>query len=215
MAMKKAWLFIGLIIIASASILRLFNFKNRWICVDGQWRAQGHPGISKPQSDCRDEFSFEREVSALSLIVNDAFFNKQELSKGADPSSAQKDIVNPISSESSSTPIKTLAKELELISPQAGEIIRSPYVISGRAKGNWFFEGLMPFILLDANRQEIASGSVVAQGDAMTDDMVDFKAELVFTVPEITGGELIIKKDNPSGLPEYEAQVSYPVRLVP
>ena len=37
-----------------------------------------------------------------------------------------------------------------LDSPLPGAVLRSPLTIRGRAKGNWFFEGDFPLLLLDA-----------------------------------------------------------------
>jgi hypothetical protein len=50
----------------------------------------------------------------------------------------------------------------------------------------------------------------------MTTDYVPFKATLTFTEPEDIGdfsnrGSLILKKDNPSGLPEHDDAFEYTV----
>jgi hypothetical protein len=44
--------------------------------------------------------------------------------------------------------------------------------------------------------------------------MVPFQANLDFTIPEnLERGYLVISKDNPSGLPEYDASFKIPVKF--
>jgi hypothetical protein len=52
-----------------------------------------------------------------------------------------------------------------------------------------------------------------AQGDWMTEDFVPFKADI--KVPDTFGGNatLILTKDNPSGLPEHDASISFPITI--
>ncbi|MFH1667500.1 MAG: Gmad2 immunoglobulin-like domain-containing protein [Candidatus Komeilibacteria bacterium] len=89
--------------------------------------------------------------------------------------------------------------------PQPESIISSPLLLSGRARGTWFFEATFPVILTDWDGLIIAQGYATAQDDWMTEDFVPFTAELEFTKPEYgERGALILQKDNPSGLPEYD-----------
>ena len=67
-----------------------------------------------------------------------------------------------------------------LDSPKPNEVITSPLIITGKARGPWYFEASFPLKLLDADRKEIARGMARAQSDWMTEDFVPFKAELVF-----------------------------------
>lgn len=105
-------------------------------------------------------------------------------------------------------------KAVELISPQPGEILHSPYDVSGRALGTWFFEGDLP-ISLEVDGKVISTVPAQAQSDWMTSDWVNFKAQLKFDVATSTKANLIIKKDNPSGLPENDSEIVYPVILEP
>ncbi len=47
----------------------------------------------------------------------------------------------------------------------------------------------------------------------MTTEFVSFSATLTFPLPDTTEGRLVFEKDNPSGLPEHDDQVSFPVRF--
>jgi hypothetical protein len=47
----------------------------------------------------------------------------------------------------------------------------------------------------------------------MTSDFVPFKAELKFSKPTTQTGTLILRKDNPSGLPQNDESVSIPVQF--
>ncbi|PIP87015.1 hypothetical protein COW81_02430 [Candidatus Campbellbacteria bacterium CG22_combo_CG10-13_8_21_14_all_36_13] len=94
--------------------------------------------------------------------------------------------------------------------------VSSPLIITGQARGYWFFEATFPVILTDWDGLIIAEGYAEAILDPndetstwMTEDFVPFKATLEYTVaPETLNvsnrGSLILRKDNPSGLPEND-----------
>lgn len=94
---------------------------------------------------------------------------------------------------------------IKLYNPLPEQEIVSPLMVRGEARGNWFFEGDFPVVLTDWDGVIIAEGVAQAQGEWMTEDFVPFQAELVFDKPELYDrGALILKKDNPSGLPEND-----------
>lgn len=89
--------------------------------------------------------------------------------------------------------------------PKPRDAISSPLTIEGRARGYWFFEASFPIILTDWDGKIIAESYATADGEWMTEDYVDFTATLEFEKPEFgEKGFLILKKDNPSGLPEND-----------
>ncbi|MEK7625591.1 MAG: hypothetical protein AAB467_04585, partial [Patescibacteria group bacterium] len=60
----------------------------------------------------------------------------------------------------------------------------------------------------------IARGIATAKGDWMTTEFVPFEATLTFTADKnvySNRGTLILKKDNPSGLPEFDDALEIPV----
>lgn len=97
-------------------------------------------------------------------------------------------------------------------SPIANAEIGSPLSISGRARGVWYFEGSFPIILVDSYGNTVAEGHVTAQGEWTTEEFVPFLGNLQFN-NYIKGskGKLILKKDNPSGLPEHDDSIEIPI----
>lgn len=89
--------------------------------------------------------------------------------------------------------------------------ITSPVTVSGKARGTWYFEASFPVKLLDAHGKDIAVTPAQAQGEWMTEDFVPYVAILDFTKPTTSTGTLVLEKDNPSGLPEYDASIEIPV----
>ena len=104
--------------------------------------------------------------------------------------------------------------------PVTGSVITSPLQIEGEARGNWFFEASFPVSLVNWDGVIIAEGVAEAQGEWMTEDFVPFKVNLEFTNPYNVGdpdfmksGTLILRKDNPSGLPEHDDALEIPIRF--
>jgi hypothetical protein len=104
-----------------------------------------------------------------------------------------------------------LESDVVLTVPVPNTLINSPVTISGKAKGNWFFEASLPIEIINSNGEIIGQGSAQAQGDWMTTEYVNFTATISFTKPVTQKGFIIIKKDNPSGLSEHDASVAVPI----
>lgn len=96
-------------------------------------------------------------------------------------------------------------------SPRPNQAVASPLIITGQARGTWFFEASFPIKLLAHDGQIIASGIAQAQTNWMTENFVPFTAELNFYNPATTRGNLILMKDNPSGLPQNDDALRIPV----
>lgn len=104
--------------------------------------------------------------------------------------------------------------EVVVTSPERGALVSSPLTVTGKAKGNWFFEDNMPVTLKDTNGKVLAQkGARSVDGNWMTADYVNFTVTLEFANPETEFGVIIIEKDNPSGLPENGASYAIPVKL--
>jgi Immunoglobulin-like domain of bacterial spore germination len=98
--------------------------------------------------------------------------------------------------------------------PLPNQIVSSPLVIKGEARGSWFFEATFPVILTNWDGLIIAQGVARAKGDWTTTDFVPFEATLTFTVDKkaySNKGALTLKKDNPSGLPQNDNSIEIPV----
>lgn len=102
---------------------------------------------------------------------------------------------------------------IALRTPQPNGILRSPLTLEGSARGPWFFEASFPVYLVDADGDTIAVGPATAEGEWMTEAFVPFTATLTFTPPAAETGTLILAKNNPSGLPEHEAELRIPIRF--
>jgi len=91
-------------------------------------------------------------------------------------------------------------------------VISSPLKVSGQARGTWFFEASFPVVLTDENGKIIAQNIATAKSDWMTENFVPFEGTITFEKPVSSSkGILIFKKDNPSGLPEYEDALEIPI----
>ena len=99
--------------------------------------------------------------------------------------------------------INSLSDKIVIHNPEPGSYIKSPLVIEGEARGQWFFEGDFPVILTDWNGEIIAEYFATAQSEWMTEDFVSFASTLEFSSPYQEGleasrrGWLILQRDNP------------------
>jgi len=202
------WLIIFLIIVVSALILRLGTPRNRWVCEGGEWIKRGNPSTPQPTKACFNEYSIEEELALLSELFDERKATDEE--QLGEPS-LEEDL--PTNSEKNN--IETMPRLVQLISPQADEVIRSPYQVTGFARGTWYFEASFPVVLRASDGTVLVETYAEAQSDWMTEDFVPFVSELIFDSANYSEGELLIIKDNPSGLPEYDAQIIYPVRFTP
>ncbi len=130
-------------------------------------------------------------ASAAALI----FTKKEALAPVLDPSATKDDLIR-------------------VDTPRPNQIIKSPLTITGEARGNWFFEASFPVILVNWDGLIVAQGIATAKSDWMTSEFVPFEAKLDFTIDKNTysnRGALILKKDNPSGLPEHDNALEIPI----
>lgn len=106
------------------------------------------------------------------------------------------------------------ADKIRITSPRPNEKISSPVKIIGEARGTWYFEATFPIVLVDWDGRIIAEGYAQAQGDWMTENFVPFESMLQFKIPDYgEAGTLILKKSNPSGLPENDDSLEIPVKF--
>jgi hypothetical protein len=102
--------------------------------------------------------------------------------------------------------------------PAPNTVAMNPFLIQGKARGNWFFEASFPVTLTNWDGLIIAEGVATAEGEWMTEEFVPFSANLEYQNPYKAGdpdfmkrGSLILKKDNPSGLPEHDDALEIPI----
>lgn len=152
-------------------------------------------------------------------------YSNQMLSDPSDLNQAKEDSLGPSPSRENgeSQPLEETAFDLEpapsphpeiiLASPQHGDQISSPLIVSGQARGTWFFEASFPVILTTDDREVISEGlASTSEPEWMTDEFIPFKAELEFESPEnYDRGQLILQKDNPSDLRELDDSIQITV----
>tara|TARA_Y100000310_G_scaffold292870_1_gene321992 strand:- start:4331 stop:5314 length:984 start_codon:yes stop_codon:yes gene_type:complete len=106
--------------------------------------------------------------------------------------------------------------------PRPNSLIESSFEIEGSARGYWFFEGSFPIVLEDSEGNILAKHFATAQAEWpaghspngegwMTEKFVQFKAELEVDFGDATSGFLVLKKDNPSDLPENNDELRVPL----
>jgi hypothetical protein len=102
---------------------------------------------------------------------------------------------------------------IEVENPFPGAVTGKTFSVIGRARGGWFFEASFLVKVLDDNGNVLAAVPAQAQGDWMTSDFVPFIAEISVPVTYIGPATLVLEKDNPSGLIENDASISFPFTI--
>jgi len=102
---------------------------------------------------------------------------------------------------------------IEVENPYPGAVTGKTFSVTGRARGGWFFEASFPVKVLDGNGNVLAAVPAQAQGEWMTTDFVPYIAEITVPITYIGPATLILEKDNPSGLPENDASISFPFTI--
>jgi len=96
--------------------------------------------------------------------------------------------------------------------PVQNTVVTNPLKITGKAPGNWFFEASAPVTITNWDGLIIGESYITAKGEWMTTDYVPFEGNLEFTNTEYGDyGFLILRKDNPSGLPENDDSAEFKV----
>lgn len=105
---------------------------------------------------------------------------------------------------------------IRISSPRPNETVRSPLKVTGVARGNWFFEASFPIAVVDWDGKIIGEGYATADSDWMTAQFVPFSASVELDATQMQGGysnrgTLILRKNNPSGLPENDDALEIPI----
>ena len=119
-----------------------------------------------------------------------------------------------LTSEPDPTLAPVLEKDVVLEVPEENSAVSSTFAVEGLAPGTWFFEGQITGEVHNEDGTVLTTFPLVAEGEWMTEEHVKFKGKAEFDVP--TSGEtivLVIKNDNPSGLPENDKSQEFTLRL--
>jgi putative hemolysin/spore germination protein GerM len=224
---------IALLLVAAGMFICRFLSGNEdtWLCENGQWVKHGHPSDEMPAKACDGQKSDAvKDAGAQNNntgLANPASVNCVEkggvVEMKTDESGGQYGMCVFADGEQCEewamfrgecTIGGTVSTDTTLTKPAVGEKIKSPQVVEGTMPGNWYFEATARVVLLDANNKVIATAPATAQGEWMTTSSVRFKATLTFDAPATATGTLILKNDNPSGLPENDLTEAYSVSFV-
>lgn len=114
-------------------------------------------------------------------------------------------------------PVETIDLKSDLIrvtSPNLNAQVSSPLLITGEARGYWYFEASFPIEVVDSKGNVLGKGIAQAKEEWMTENFVPFEALITFSKPFTeTRGKIILHKDNPSGLPEHDNSLEIPIRF--
>lgn len=101
---------------------------------------------------------------------------------------------------------------IKVDSPRPNNTVSSTFTISGEARGHWYFEADFPIEIEDSNGETLTTVIATAEGDWMTEEFVPFEAEVDLSGIDLTDtGNIFLRKDNPSGLPENDDFLRIPV----
>ncbi|HAO64538.1 TPA: hypothetical protein DCQ44_00985 [Candidatus Taylorbacteria bacterium] len=107
--------------------------------------------------------------------------------------------------------VQAVSDLIHVTTPLPDVLVQSPFVVTGEARGPWYFEASFPVKVYDSNGKELGSVAAQAKGNWTTNDFVPFEASLTFSAPTTEKGTIVFQKDNPSGLPANDQSVSIPV----
>lgn len=99
--------------------------------------------------------------------------------------------------------------------PRPNAQVASPLQVEGEASGTWFFEASLPLELRTAAGETLVETAVMTEDEWMTEDFVGFSTSIDFTVTEPTAAWLVVKRSNPSGLPENDEEEQIAITLMP
>lgn len=104
------------------------------------------------------------------------------------------------------------ADMIRVETPHPGGVVGKEFVVTGEARGPWFFEASFPIDIVGENGNVIGGSFATAEGEWMTTNFVPFKSEIIDLPSAYIGPAwLVLKKDNPSGLPENDASMWIPI----
>jgi hypothetical protein len=108
-----------------------------------------------------------------------------------------------------STP-QSLDERVVVTTPASGATVDGTFTVSGEAPGPWYFEASFPIEVQDDDGNVLTTVVAQADGEWMTVEQVPFSVDVAIT--GYTGpAMLVLKRDNPSGLPENDASVEVPI----
>lgn len=110
------------------------------------------------------------------------------------------------------TYINASVDDIRVELPFPGAVVGKSFKVIGEARA-WYFEGSFPIEVLDANGMQLATGIAQAQGEWMTTEFVPFEADITIPDTYIGPAMLVLRKDNPSDMREFDASAAFPITV--
>jgi|GEM_PF-946017 hypothetical protein len=109
---------------------------------------------------------------------------------------------------SSTAPLDT---QVSVTMPLPNAIVGHTFDITGTAPNQWYFEAVFPIQVRDANDDLVGNSQGHAQSDWTKPGLVAFTSQITIDASYQGPANLIILKDNPSGLPQNIDSVTIPI----
>ncbi len=190
-----------------------------WYYSDGE---SGYTGddLGFAKRACSDETQTSQWIEGVPQII-EAEEEPEENTENTTPeentaSSDTETITETIDETQPTSPVleSTTDERIEVEFPQANDTISNPVIITGKARGGWFFEATFPIDIVNWNGLIVGEGFAQAQGEWMTEEFVPFEATVSYDIDPQTPyshGWIILNRHNASGLPEHAAAIEIPV----
>lgn len=173
-----------------------------WVCKSGVWVKHGSPSAPAPTEPCGEKTKIDNFEKCLQagFPIMESYPRKCQTPAG-------EMFVEDVGNELDKSDL------IRVDNPRPNQTIGSPLLITGQARGYWFFEASFPIKVFDENNNLLTTIIAQAQSDWMTEDFVPFEAKLDFPLPESGEGRMVFQKDNPSGLPENDDELVVPIKF--
>ena len=107
--------------------------------------------------------------------------------------------------------IEPLSTNVTVSAPAPNTIVGKTFTVSGIAPNGWYFEAVFPIQVRDPNDNLIATGQGHARGDWTAAGPVPFTSSITLDANYSGPADLILLRDNPSGLPQNSDEVTVPI----
>ena len=119
----------------------------------------------------------------------------------------------PTSANSSSVSNAPLDTQVVVTTPLPNATVPHEFTVAGTAPNQWFDEAVFPMQVRDANDDLIGTSQGQAQGDWTQPGLVTFTSHMTVDASYEGPANLILLKDNPSGLPQNIDSVTIPITV--
>lgn len=99
-----------------------------------------------------------------------------------------------------------------LSSPLPKSELGCTFLLSGKMPREWFFENVFPY-RIEIEGVEVVRGLVQSHDDYTVKEMLTFSQELECIGKCLGNSEIILRRDNPSGLEENDDEYRIPVKF--